>query len=108
MGTRRFIAWRSDSRRSRCQTICTISPGISYGLGWFLGSWQGHKTIFHAGNIDGFNAMVAFLPDENLGLVMLSNVSDSPLSKEVMNIVWNGIAGSGTAVKTEQTIAVSP
>src|SRR5205085_6345549 len=50
-----------------------IAPGVDYGLGWFLREWQGHKVIDHGGVIDGYNAMIALMPDQHLGLVMLSN-----------------------------------
>ena len=70
-----------------------ISPDgkNSYGLGWFLESWKGMKVVQHGGNIDGFNSMVAMIPEKNLGFVMLTNVSASPLGSELMPIVWSGI-----------------
>lgn len=70
-----------------------ISPDgkVSYGLGWFVQDWKGNKVVQHGGNIDGFNSMVAMLPEKNLGFVMLTNVSGSGLGNELMPIVWNGI-----------------
>jgi len=35
--------------------------------------------IHHAGGIDGFSALVSFLPDEDAGVVVLSNLNGSPL-----------------------------
>lgn len=64
-----------------------------YGLGWFIQEWNGKKVVQHGGNIDGFNSLVAMIPEENLGFVMLTNVSGSPLGSELMPIVWNGILG---------------
>ncbi len=70
-----------------------ISPNgkVSYGLGWFVQDWKGKKVIQHGGNIDGFNSMVAMLPEKMLGFVMLTNVSSSSLGNELMEIVWSGI-----------------
>jgi len=51
-------------------------PG-SYGLGWFINTYQGRKLIHHGGNIDGFTAMVSFMPQEKLGVVVLTNMSGS-------------------------------
>ncbi|MEO8648974.1 MAG: serine hydrolase [Acidobacteriota bacterium] len=62
-----------------------------YGLGWFIQEWNGLKVIQHGGNIDGFNAMVAMIPEKKLGFVMLTNVSASSLGAELMPIVWSGI-----------------
>ena len=70
-----------------------ISPNgkVSYGLGWFLQEWKGKKVVQHGGNIDGFNSMVAMLPEENLGFVMLTNVSGSSLGNELMQIIFSGM-----------------
>jgi CubicO group peptidase (beta-lactamase class C family) len=66
---------------------------VSYGLGWFLREWKGHKVAEHGGNIDGFNAQVALMPDQRLGFVMLTNVSASPLPASAMNVVWSNLVG---------------
>jgi CubicO group peptidase (beta-lactamase class C family) len=72
-----------------------ISPDgkFSYGLGWFLQDWKGKKVVQHGGNIDGFNSMVAMVPEENLGFVLLTNVSASSLGTDMMPVVWDGILG---------------
>ncbi|UCC38745.1 MAG: serine hydrolase [Candidatus Aminicenantes bacterium] len=51
----------------------------SYGLGWFIDSYKGHLLIHHAGGIDGFTALVSFMPRDNLGMVALSNLNGNPL-----------------------------
>jgi len=45
----------------------------SYGMGWFLYTYQGQLVIEHSGGIDGFCSRVAFLPHHNLGVVVLTN-----------------------------------
>jgi len=65
----------------------------NYGLVWFLQTWNGMKVVQHGGNIDGFNALVAMLPENKLGFVMLTNVSGSPLRNELMPLVWHNILG---------------
>lgn len=68
-----------------------IAGKSSYGLGWFVQDYNGMKVVQHGGNIDGFNSMVAMLPEKKLGFVMLTNVSGSPLGGELMPLVWKGI-----------------
>jgi CubicO group peptidase (beta-lactamase class C family) len=68
-----------------------IGGNTNYGFGWFLNTWKGHKKVEHGGNIFGFNANVAFLPEENIGVVVLTNVSGSPLAENAANIVWKNI-----------------
>lgn len=65
-----------------------IAPKVGYGLGWFVREWRGKKAIEHAGNIDGFNAVVMMLPEEKIGLVLLTNVTASPLTSEIRDIVF--------------------
>lgn len=70
-----------------------IAGTASYGFGWFLQNWNGLKVVQHGGNIDGFNSMVAMIPEKKLGFVLLTNVSASPLGNELMPIVWQNLLG---------------
>jgi CubicO group peptidase (beta-lactamase class C family) len=73
-----------------------IGGTSSYGLGWFLQQWNGLKVVQHGGNIDGFNSLVAMIPEKKLGFVLLTNVSSSSLGGELMPIVWQGLLGENT------------
>ncbi|MCC6426012.1 MAG: serine hydrolase [Phycisphaerales bacterium] len=64
------------------------SPDASYGLGWMLQSWNGKPVVHHGGNIDGFFCMLAMLPDERLGFVLLGSLTHSSLQGESLNMVW--------------------
>ncbi|UYP47287.1 D-aminopeptidase [Candidatus Lokiarchaeum ossiferum] len=57
----------------------------SYGLGWFISMYRGFEVITHTGGIDGFNSQVTFLPDNNIGIVVLANEYPSILHKAVSN-----------------------
>lgn len=81
---------------------------VNYGLGWFLQEWNGLKVVQHGGNIDGFNSMVAMIPEKKLGFVMLTNVSGSSLGGELMPIVWNNILGNPNDSKMDNTAKVAP
>nr|WP_186322975.1 serine hydrolase [Paenibacillus xylanexedens] len=52
-------------------------PVSTYGLGWMIEPYRGHAMIHHGGAIDGFASQVAFLPDEQIGIVVLSNTNGS-------------------------------
>jgi CubicO group peptidase (beta-lactamase class C family) len=45
----------------------------SYALGWMVDSYRGHPRVEHGGNIDGFSALVTLLPQDDLGMVILTN-----------------------------------
>lgn len=70
-----------------------IGGGMRYGMGWMLGDWQGHRVVEHGGNIDGYAAEVAMLPDDQLGFVLLTNITMTPLQRESMGIVFESLLG---------------
>jgi CubicO group peptidase (beta-lactamase class C family) len=49
----------------------------SYGMGWFLQDYRGRELDQHGGNIDGMSAMVAVVPEEKIGVVILTNANGS-------------------------------
>lgn len=70
-----------------------MSQMAGYGLGWMLQEWQGKKVVEHGGNIDGFGAQVAFVPEENLGFVLLTNVTATPLQQGSIGMVLDHLLG---------------
>jgi CubicO group peptidase (beta-lactamase class C family) len=56
-----------------------VSSTVNYGLGWFLAPFKGKRSISHGGNVYGFTAEVNFLPDDGIGVVVLSNADNSLL-----------------------------
>lgn len=68
-----------------------MSPAMDYGLGWFLQKWNGNTVVQHGGNIDGFNSLVAMIPDKKIGFVMLTNVSGSSLGSDIMPTIFSNI-----------------
>jgi len=85
-----------------------IGGNVNYGLGWFLRQWNGHDVVEHGGNIDGFNAQVAFMPDQKLGFVLLTNVTASPLGAFAMNTIWkNFVAETKPAAADGPTVPAS-
>jgi len=65
--------------------------GASYGLGWMLREHDGKKVVEHGGNIDGFSAQVGLMPEENLGYVLLMNLSVSPLREASLAMVFDAL-----------------
>jgi beta-lactamase class C len=44
-----------------------------YGLGWRIYDYAGHTLVFHGGAVQGYRAIAAFLPDRDIGVVILWN-----------------------------------
>ena len=70
-----------------------IAENVGYGMGWMIREWDGQQVIEHGGNVDGFSAQVAMLPESNLGFVLLTNASVSTLPPQVINMVWDTLLG---------------
>ena len=62
---------------------------LNYGLGWFLSDYRGRKVVEHGGAIDGMRAQVALIPEEKLGLVVLSNMNGSGLPTALMYRIFD-------------------
>jgi CubicO group peptidase (beta-lactamase class C family) len=45
----------------------------AYGLGWSLSDYKGRKTVSHGGGYDGMYSHVLMVPEEKLGIVVLTN-----------------------------------
>jgi CubicO group peptidase (beta-lactamase class C family) len=54
-----------------------VSNTENYGLGWFVGEYKGMQFINHGGNTLGFTSSFGFLPDKNLGVLVLTNAQGS-------------------------------
>src|ERR1039457_1390206 len=47
---------------------------MSYGMGWTIHDYRGIHLVSHGGAIDGFRANITLLPDQKIGIVVLSNL----------------------------------
>jgi len=89
VGGKRLVSERGFDEWLKPQI--TVAGKTSYGLGWFLQDWNGLKVVQHGGNIDGFNSMVAMIPEKKIGFVVLSNVTGSSIGNELMQTVWSNL-----------------
>lgn len=69
-----------------------IGP-TSYALGWFVEPYRGHQRLHHGGNIDGFSALVSFLPADGLGLVVLTNKDSTGVPELLMRHAIDRVLG---------------
>lgn len=61
----------------------------SYAIGWVVSDYHGREMLSHAGNLSGMAAMVGLLPEERLGVVVLSNLEDQALRESLMYKVFD-------------------
>ena len=46
-------------------------------MGWRVFDYSGHTMVFHGGAVQGYRGLIAFLPGEDVGLVVLWNSESS-------------------------------
>ena len=49
---------------------------VSYGFGWFLDPYHGHKRMWHDGETIGFRTTIQRFPDDDLTIIVLANRTD--------------------------------
>lgn len=59
---------------------------INTAMGWFLSDYAGRKLIQHSGGLPGFLSRVTIVPEDNLGIVVLTN-DESPLYTSLTNYI---------------------
>ena len=50
---------------------------VSYGFGWFLDPYRGHKRMWHYGETVGFRTVIERFPDDQLTIIVLANRADA-------------------------------
>jgi beta-lactamase class C len=63
-----------------------------YGLGWRVMNYSGRTMIFHGGAVRGFRGLIAFLPDQDVGIVVLWN-SESAMPSGLMPTFMDAALG---------------
>ena len=62
---------------------------MSAGFGWFVEKYHGYEKIHHSGGISGYTANVVLFPSKQLGIVVLSNQSNSSVSFAITDEIEN-------------------
>jgi CubicO group peptidase (beta-lactamase class C family) len=89
-GTKKDARLFSEQRSREMWTPQTILPigdpppvlaGLKanfadYALGWMLRDYRGRKLVGHTGGVAGFVSRVMLVPEENLGVVVLTNAEE--------------------------------
>jgi CubicO group peptidase (beta-lactamase class C family) len=79
----------------------------SYGLGWFIESYNGDTVIHHGGAIDGFLGFVAFVPKHNIGVSIQSNLNGNSLPLILAYQVFDRLRGRAPSPVNEQVRKVA-
>ena len=83
----------------------------AYGLGWGTYDYRGRKILRHFGETDGMSSVVALIPEEHLGLAILTNMHATTMHKALMYRIFDLYLGppigdwSATFLKAEKKSA---
>lgn len=70
-----------------------ISDDESFGLGWTVSDYHGLRSISYSGGLSGYASRIQFLPEADLGVVVLNNRGLSFLGPTVANYVYELVFG---------------
>lgn len=59
---------------------------VSYGFGWFLDPYKGHKRMYHDGETQGFLTTIQRFPAEDLTIIVLANRTDISPEKLALKV----------------------
>jgi CubicO group peptidase (beta-lactamase class C family) len=75
----RIVPWKALQATRTINTTLKDKPSFlpitstGYGLGLFISNYNNHPIYYHTGGADGFVTNTCFVPDQNLGITILTN-----------------------------------
>ncbi|HET8667066.1 MAG TPA: serine hydrolase domain-containing protein, partial [Terriglobales bacterium] len=91
-----FAKWINGIREHKLLSAQEFQPAITpvntpatgpdgspatYGFGWFLNSYKGHRRMWHYGETVGFLTNIQYFPDDDLAVLVLCNRTDQDPSR---------------------------
>ena len=99
VGGKRLVSKRNFIETHSAQTPLRIDSAYrifnpfthvrSYAFGWTLQDYRGREALTHAGNLSGMAAVVGLMPEERLGIVVLTNLESNALRESLMYKVFD-------------------
>ncbi|HKD52539.1 MAG TPA: serine hydrolase [Candidatus Acidoferrum sp.] len=100
----RIFSERQSREMWSAQTILPIGAGASplaakrpkfaaYALGWGLSDYHGRKMVGHTGGVAGMVSRVMLVPEENLGVVILTNAEQGGAFDSILYHVLDSYFG---------------
>ncbi len=99
------IITRADSRAMQSPQMTMTQPMTiqagefpelgdeSYGMGLLVTSYRGHRLVHHPGNWDGYSLELSFLPNDSLGVIVLTNMYSTTLRDFLPWLIYDRLLG---------------
>jgi len=101
---KRLVGKRSFAETHTPQTVMRIDSTYrafnpfthvkSYAFGWQVMDYRGVEMLSHAGNLSGMAAMIGLLPEQRVGVVVLTNLEGNALRESIMYKVFDMSLGA--------------
>jgi CubicO group peptidase (beta-lactamase class C family) len=85
-----------------------VGQEVYYGFGWVIASMAGLQLVFHPGYIDGFSTAAAFIPEMQLGMVVLMNTNLSSVPGMFVKTVFEACMATNTTMRIPEASSSSP
>jgi len=59
----------------------------AYGYGWKIGTTNGEKIVWHAGNFGGFSNLLLYIPESDTTVIILSNLVQTDTKPLAIRII---------------------
>lgn len=100
-GDRRIVSTQGLSETHSPHMVLPIPPGKNkeipiqaYALGWGVYSYRGYPLVSHQGGVDGFSSEMSFIPGEDMGLVILTNLEEAqPVLSTMSRYIFDRMLG---------------
>jgi D-alanyl-D-alanine carboxypeptidase len=88
------------------QTAVLLADGRStgYGLGTYVGSFQGHRMLSHGGEVSGFSTQNAIFPDDSMAVVVYANLFATDVQSVIAGRIEEALF-STTDAATDRAVA---
>jgi CubicO group peptidase (beta-lactamase class C family) len=92
-GTLAVIQTPHVSMQAPSDTLTSSTHFVGYGLGWVLQDYKGRKIAWHNGGIDGNLSEMWTVPEEKLGIVVLTNYDGHQIGPSIVYRVLDQFLG---------------
>lgn len=93
---------RSDVAQMTSPQMIIPTTGIDpelgfnhYGMGLFVTTYRGRTFVHHGGNLDGFSLLLSFLPADNVGAIVLTNMDGTSLPQVLAYNIYDRLLDLG-------------
>ena len=100
------MAIQADAPENRLHSRDAVMNFNAYALAWWVLDYRGRKVVDHGGGIDGMRAHVAFMPEEGIGMVALSNARPNNLIVALMYRVFDHLLDGGAGADADDWSAL--